>query len=154
MFFNVKSSTYFPMKMKILADFHICISVPLFKKRFWFSWRLLSFQPRPSQIACTVPPSINVLVNGVTCTMLIENTIENYLLHAHTDYCTLKNHYHSVFNFQYTSPESLQPQYNILYLSNPYLKFHVRLIDLSQSDIQILTGLQICNGIRQCVSST
>ena len=28
---NVKSSTYFHMKTKILADFEICISVPLNK---------------------------------------------------------------------------------------------------------------------------
>ena len=27
--FNVKSSTYFHMKTKILADFQICVSVPL-----------------------------------------------------------------------------------------------------------------------------
>ena len=36
----------------------------------------------------------------------------------------------------------------------PYLKFKVRLIDLSQSDIHILYDLQIDNGIWQCVSSS
>ena len=36
---------------------------------------------------------------------------------------------------------------------HPYLKFQVRLIDLSQSDIQILYGLQIDNAIRQCVDN-
>ena len=42
--FNVKSSTYyFHMKMKILADFKICISVPLMKAVFQaHSVRLLS----------------------------------------------------------------------------------------------------------------
>ena len=35
---------------------------------------------------------------------------------------------------------------------NPYSQ--VSLIDLSQSDIQILYGLQIDNGIRQCVNSS
>ena len=33
--FNVKSSTYFLMKTKILADFQICISVPLSKVTSW-----------------------------------------------------------------------------------------------------------------------
>ena len=33
-------------------------------------------------------------------------------------------------------------------------KFQVRLIDLSQSSIQILYGLQIENGIPQCVNSS
>ena len=31
-------------------------------------------------------------------------------------------------------------------LSEPYIKFQVSLIDLSQSDIQVLNGLQIDNG--------
>ena len=95
--------------MKILADFQICISVPLFKKDFGSVGGFFLFSPGLHKLRAQLPSSINVQVNGVTCTMLIENTIENYLLHAHTDYCTLKNHYHSVFNFQYTSPESLQP---------------------------------------------
>ena len=37
---------------------------------------------------------------------------------------------------------------------NSYLKFQVCLIDLPQSDIQILYGLQIDNGIQQRVSSS
>ena len=43
------------------------------------------------------------------------------------------------------------PQYSI---SQSYLKFHIRLIDLSQSDIQILYDFQIDNGIQQCVNSS
>ena len=45
-------------------------------------------------------------------------------------------------------------QHSILNLSHPYLNSQVSLIDLSQSDIQILYGLQIDNGIWQCVSSS
>ena len=36
----------------------------------------------------------------------------------------------------------------------PFSKFQVSLIDLSQSDIQILYGFQIDNGIRQCIQSS
>ena len=42
----------------------------------------------------------------------------------------------------------------IPHLSHPYLQFHNCLIDLSQPDIQILYGLQIDHGIRQCVNSS
>ena len=41
----------------------------------------------------------------------------------------------------------------IPHLSHPYLQFHNCLIDLSQPDIQILYGLQIDHGIRQCINS-
>ena len=43
---------------------------------------------------------------------------------------------------------------SILNLLHPYLEFQVSLVDLSQSDIQILDGLQINNGILECVSSS
>ena len=36
----------------------------------------------------------------------------------------------------------------------PYFKFKFRLIDLFQSDIQTLNGLQIDKGIWQCVNSS
>ena len=39
-------------------------------------------------------------------------------------------------------------------LSHPYFKLQVLLIDLSQSDIEILYGLQIDNGVRQCANSS
>ena len=47
-------------------------------------------------------------------------------------------------------------QHYILNLSHPhlYLKFQVHLIGLPQCDIQILYGLPIDNGIRQCVNSS
>ena len=45
-------------------------------------------------------------------------------------------------------------QHLILNLLQPYLKFKVYLIDLSQSDIQIIYGLQIDNGIWQRVNSS
>ena len=62
----------------------------------------------------------------------------------------------AVFRFQRSNSESLQPYCSIRssILCSPNLKFKVRLIDLSQSDIQILCGLQIDNGIRQCVNSS
>ena len=44
-------------------------------------------------------------------------------------------------------------QHSILNLSHPYLKFQIHLIDLSQSSIQVLYGLQTDDGIRQCVNS-
>ena len=55
------------------------------------------------------------------------------------------SHYHSVFNFQNSPAESLQPYYSIQssIFKTPHLKFKVRLIDLSHSDIQILYSLQI-----------
>ena len=44
-------------------------------------------------------------------TVLIENTIANYLSPAQTIMLqkNTNNHHHSVFNFQHSSPESLQP---------------------------------------------
>ena len=64
----------------------------------------------------------------------------------------------TVFLFPTQQPRILTAivQHSILNLSHPYFKFHVRLIDLSQSDIQILYGLQIDNVIviRQCVNSS
>ena len=59
----------------------------------------------------------NVHVNGVTrarnsCTVLIESTVENYLSPAHTDHYALKKKEQPLlqrFNFQHSSPESLQP---------------------------------------------
>ena len=45
-------------------------------------------------------------------------------------------------------------QHSILNLLHPYLKFQVFLIDITQSDIQILYGLQIDNGIPQSVNSS
>ena len=39
-------------------------------------------------------------------------------------------------------------------LSHPYFKFQVLLMDLSQYDIETLYGLQIDNGVRQCVNSS
>ena len=76
-----------------------------------------------------------------SCTVLIENKIENYLLPAHT---------------HHPYPKSLQPYYiySILSLSHLHLKFKVCLINLSQSDIQTLYGLQIDNYIWQCVNSS
>ena len=45
-------------------------------------------------------------------------------------------------------------QNSILNLLHHYLKFQVCFTDLSQSDIQTLYGLQIVNGIWQCVNSS
>ena len=45
-------------------------------------------------------------------------------------------------------------QHSALNLLLPYLKFQVRLIDLSQPAIQIPYGVQIDNAIRQCVNKS
>ena len=62
------------------------------------------------------------------------------------------NHCHDVFNFQRSShnfnPQSFPNQSSVL-----YLKFHVSFIDLPQFDISIPYGIQIDNGIQQCVNS-
>ena len=67
------------------------------------------------------------------------------------------NHYHSIFKFNtvvpnlYSHNTAFNPQ--TLNLWQPYRKFQVCLIDLSEPAISILYGLQIDNGIRQCVNS-
>ena len=55
-------------------------------------------------------------------------------------------HYHRIFNFQHSSPESLQLYHSIR--SSIFRPLILRLIDMSQCDILILHGLQIDNGIR------
>ena len=51
---------------------------------------------RPSQIACTITTvhvtcmQLALHVHENACTVLIENTIENYLLAAHTDHYALR----------------------------------------------------------------
>ena len=78
-------------------------------------------------IVCPHMPLCFKKIRTTTTTkFLISNTV------------VLNPYSHSTFD-----PQSFAP----LHL---YLKFQVHLIDLSKSDIQILYGLQIDNGIRQC----
>ena len=61
---------------------------------------------------------------------------------------------HSQFSTQQSCVLTAIAQHLILNLPHPYLNFQVSLIDLSQPDIQILYGLQIDDGIQQCVNSS
>ena len=64
------------------------------------------------------------------------------------------NHHHNFFEFPIQQSRILAAivQRSILNLLHPYLKFQFRLIDLSQSNIQMLYGLQINNEVRQFVN--
>ena len=70
---------------------------------------------------------------------------------SQTDHYALKQALPQRLNFQHNSTAIVQRL--IQNLPQPYLKFQVSLIALSQSDIQILYGLQIDNVFRQCVDS-
>ena len=87
---------------------------------------------RPSQIACTVT-TMHV--------MCIETA-----LHVHENLCTVL--IDAVVSIPYSHSTAFNPQSFTI-----FLKFPVCLIDLCQSDIQILYGLQKDNGIWQCVNS-
>ena len=72
---------------------------------------------RLSQIACsvtTMPVTCTQTVfsmHEISCRVLIENKIKNYLFPAHIHHYALKkkNHYHCNFNFRHSSPKTLQP---------------------------------------------
>ena len=87
----------------------------------------------PSQIACTVTTM------HVMCTETV--------LHVHENLCAVL--IDTVVSSPYSHSTAFNPQSFTI-----FLKFPVCLIDLCQSDIQILYGLQIDNGIWQCVNST
>ena len=115
---------------------------------------------RLSQTVCTVTTvyvtctQMALWMDENLCTVLIplcKNNFESANL-PHRPLCSKKIRTTTTTS----SSESLQSQYSIRSSIFPihYLKFQTGLIDLSQSGIQILYGLQIDNGIRQCVNSS
>ena len=93
------------------------------------------------------------------CCMCMKNCTHYWLrTQLRTTYClstqtiilkeNKNNHYHNIFNSQHIV------QHSILNLSHPYLMFQVSLVVLSQSDIQILYGLQIDNDIQQSINNS
>ena len=92
------------------------------------------------------------------CTVLIENTNENYLLSTPQRPLCFKNLKTTTNTFLIPNTVVLNPYSHsaalILNLLHLYLKFQVHLIDLSQLDIQILYGLQIDNDIWQYLVRT
>ena len=113
---------------------------------------------RLSQFACTVT-TMHIMctqralhVHENLCMVLIPLCKNDLNLSiSHTDHYALKQALPQRLNFQHNSTAIVQRL--IQNLPQPYLKFQVSLIGLSQSDIQILYGLQIDNVIQQCVAS-
>ena len=94
------------------------------------------------------------------CTVLNENTIENHLLatYPHRPLC-FKKKKTTTTAFLICNRVDLNPySHDIAFDPQSFralsFKFQVCLMDLCQSDIQVLYGLQIDNGTQQFVNSS
>ena len=134
-------------------------------------WRSLCMQNynllcRPSQTACTVT-TVHVTftqmvlhVHKNSCTVLVPLCKNNLNLPiSDKDHYALRKYKQQLpqrfyFPTQYPRILTARVQHLILNLSHPYLKFQIHLIDLPQSSIQVLYGLQTDDDIRQCVNSS
>ena len=118
------------------------------------------FLSRPSQIACTVTTvyimfmQMALHVHKNLCTVLIPQCRNNLNLSIS---CLDQIKTITATAFLISNKEVLNPcSHRTTFDSQSfisYCKFQVSLINLSQSDIQILCGLQIGNGIHPCVNS-
>ena len=109
-------------------------------------------------------PACSVHANSVTHTWKfmqgIDASVQNWFESAncpHRQLCFKKLRTTTTAVFLIFSKVVVNPYSHSIWSSiihTPYLKFKVRLIGLAQSDIQILYGLQIDNGISCCVNSS
>ena len=118
--------------------------------------RIFRSKSRPSQIAC-MHTTLNINKN-LYMVLIPLCKINLSLPISHTDYNSFKKIKtttttaflisNTVVPNSYSHSTAFNPQYFA-----PLSKFQVGLIDLSQSDIQILYDLQIDNSMGQCVNS-